>query len=840
MSASVESFRSPLGLAAGSVQAHPQCLAHALAYAAQGLPVLPLAPAAKQPAGDLVRNGFRDASTDQDIIRRWFAARPDAGVGIVPGPARLLVLDLDDKPGRPRGVDSLEALEARHGLLPATLVQRTASGGAAQHRVFRLPAGVDPASIGNSVLAPGIDVRCSAGYIAAEPTRLGDGGTYTFDDWDVTAGEVPDIAEAPTWLLAELVKSAPPAVIQSEVDGPPQIIAPAQVTELRSALNFLDPVPYESWIANGQRLKCLGNVGREIWMTWSAQSPSFDAAQAAAKWETFNGDRTGYAAVFAEAQAGGWVNPASNAARVRTVGSGGGDRASAINLVSATAETLPSDWPEPRPIKADLPPAPAFDGHALLPPVLADFVLDEADRMPCAPDYIAAALIVALGSVIGARCALKPKRRDDWIVTPNLFGGLVGEPSSKKTPAASIPMRFLDRLEVAESERKAEEMKVYAAKLAAFEARKGAIQEAMKRAARGRVNDDQMEEATHDLADLKPPEEPVRRRFKTSDATVPMLGILLAKNPAGLLVLRDELMGLLASWDREGNEGDRAFYLEGWNGTGSFSVDRVTRGSNHVANLCLSVFGGIQPDLMARYLASSVAGLDNDGRTQRFQVMVYPESVRWEWRDRYPVKSARERVRAVFERLADLDPLQAGASPASDFVKLPHLGFDDAAQEVFIEWCTELNTVRIPAEATPLLRQHLAKFEKLFCSIALILHFSEGHVGPVGVESAARAAVWCQYLEDHARRIYGLVEIGRVSAAQLLGRRIHAGKLADGFTARDVFRKGWTGLETMVQVEAALDLLQEHGWVIAVETDNPTGRNTFRHYINPKSRPWTT
>ena len=49
--------------------------------------------------------------------------------------------------------------------------------------------------------------------------------------------------------------------------------------------------------------------------------------------------------------------------------------------------------------------------------------------MPCSPDYVAAALIVGLGSVIGARCAIKPKRRDDWIVTPNLFGGVVGDPS---------------------------------------------------------------------------------------------------------------------------------------------------------------------------------------------------------------------------------------------------------------------------------------------------------------------------------------------------------------------------------------------------------------------------
>ena len=49
--------------------------------------------------------------------------------------------------------------------------------------------------------------------------------------------------------------------------------------------------------------------------------------------------------------------------------------------------------------------AAGFEANALLPPTLADFVLDESDRMPCAPDYVAAALIVCLGAVVGARCA---------------------------------------------------------------------------------------------------------------------------------------------------------------------------------------------------------------------------------------------------------------------------------------------------------------------------------------------------------------------------------------------------------------------------------------------------
>ena len=87
---------------------------------------------------------------------------------------------------------------------------------------------------------------------------------------------------------------------------------------------------------------------------------------------------------------------------------------SAINSETAlayftVAKSQLDIWPAPKEIKTDLPIAPAFDAKALLPATLADFVLDEADRMPCSPDYIAAALVVCLGSVIGARCGIKPK-----------------------------------------------------------------------------------------------------------------------------------------------------------------------------------------------------------------------------------------------------------------------------------------------------------------------------------------------------------------------------------------------------------------------------------------------
>lgn len=502
-------------------------------------------------------------------------------------------------------------------------------------------------------------------------------------------------------------------------------------------------------------------------------------------------------------------------------------------LVTASATPGSAEaWPAPIEIVSGLPPAPEFDASILLPKTLADFVLDEADRMPCSPDYIAVALIVCLGSVIGASCALKPKRRDDWIVVPNVWGGIVGDPSSKKSPALSAVIRFVDRLEAREADKLVEAKKVFEAEQAAFEAHQSAVKAAMKKAATGKPDPLKMAAAIDNLQAIAPPEEPHARRYKSNDASIEKLCDIESRNPKGLLIFRDELVGLLAAWEREGHEGDRAYYLEGWNGTGSYNSDRIGRGEQFVQNHCISILGGIQPDKMETYLSDIASRLDNDGRVQRFQVLVYPDPVQWQWRDRYPVKGAREAVRDMFDRLSMFDPVQDGATPTDDFIKLPNFSFDDEAQEIFIDWCTDLNQVQIPKEQDPLMKQHLGKFEKLFCSLALILHLSEGNIGPVKADSALRAAALCEYFAGHARRVYGMVEGAKVSTAKMLLRRITEGKLQSGFTVRTIRQKNWSGAANNIQIEAALAILETNHCIRGYESASG-GRPTTIYEVNP-------
>ncbi len=87
-------------------------------------------------------------------------------------------------------------------------------------------------------------------------------------------------------------------------------LQPDQLVDLRSALHALDADDRATWVENGQRLKRLGDVGRELWLAWSSTSEKFDSDDAERVWTSLEGARTAYKAIFAAAQAKGWVNPA--------------------------------------------------------------------------------------------------------------------------------------------------------------------------------------------------------------------------------------------------------------------------------------------------------------------------------------------------------------------------------------------------------------------------------------------------------------------------------------------------------------------------------------------------
>lgn len=80
--------------------------------------------------------------------------------------------------------------------------------------------------------------------------------------------------------------------------------------DLKNALECLDPNDYKSWLDNGMRLKTLGVEGFELFDEWSQRGTKYNAVEVSEKWQGLLPERTGYKAVFTEAQKQGWINPA--------------------------------------------------------------------------------------------------------------------------------------------------------------------------------------------------------------------------------------------------------------------------------------------------------------------------------------------------------------------------------------------------------------------------------------------------------------------------------------------------------------------------------------------------
>ncbi len=494
------------------------------------------------------------------------------------------------------------------------------------------------------------------------------------------------------------------------------------------------------------------------------------------------------------------------------------------------------DWPEPQPITMDL-----YKVHPLpmeiLPIPFQSWIKDVAHRMQCPPDYVAMAALTLTGSIIGTRCGIRPKQNDDWLVIPNLWGGVVGPPSSLKSPAISEGLKPLARLE-AEAQRKFEnEENKFQVDLIEYQANRKRLETEVGKVASGKGKRS-MDSIKNELLELEEPDKPTKARYKTNDSTIEKLSELLNENPAGLLMFRDELVGLLASWDKPGRESDRAFYLESWNGDLSHDTDRIGRGSTHTEHLCLSLFGGIQPQKLISYLYKSMNGYENDGFCQRLQMMVYPDSIKgWEFVDKAPNRDARDRAYRVIEKLAHMDFTKYGASQG-EFDRFPYLHFADEAQVVFNEWVTELEVKKLRADDHPLILEHFGKYRSLMPSLALIFHLIDiadgASCGPVSLQAVNKATALCEYFESHARRIYGLVVDIDQQAAEALAKKIRAGKLTDGFTARNVYRKHWQSLDSTELAQAACDELVELGWLRVTPQSDGIGRQPLpAHRINP-------
>jgi len=246
------------------------------------------------------------------------------------------------------------------------------------------------------------------------------------------------------------------------------------------------------------------------------------------------------------------------------------------------------------------------------------------------------------------------------------------------------------------------------------------------------------------------------------------------------------------------------------------------------------MLGGIQPGRLRSYLVDALKdGPSNDGLIQRFQLLVWPDKPDWSYVDRVPDAVSEEQAARVFRKLVELD----AENPA-------RFRFALDAQELFVEWLAELEAKIRGDELHPALICHLSKYRSLMPALAVLFELAEwaagsGSADTVSLEHTRQAAAWCEYLESHARRVYSCIVTPQLRAARELEEKIKHRKVgADGFfSCRDVYLKGWSGLDSPEAVKQAAEVLQDAGWVreLSGESGPFGGRPSNRYEVNPRA-----
>ena len=413
----------------------------------------------------------------------------------------------------------------------------------------------------------------------------------------------------------------------------------------------------------------------------------------------------------------------------------------------------------------------------VLPGATQKFVVTQSDVIGCDPSGLAMVCLANFSAALDHRFGLKMMKHGNWWARPALWVLLVGGSSVKKTPPMKEALHELHAIQ--NSLRESYELELAA----------------IKKADDGR----------------EPP--PLPPRYIVNDTTIEKLADILARNPRGVLVMRDELAGWIGQMDKYGGASrgastDRAFWLQAYDG-GTYLVDRINRGETYVPNLSVSFAGGIQPNRLAE-----LSGLTSDGLLQRFLPTMLRASV---FTKDAPAAGPFDDYAVLTRKLVSAEPQR--------------LVLDNDALQCMEDLRRHLHDIEQEAEGVAEgFPSFVGKLAGVAGSLALVLHMAarprDGGFVPVTFDIVAKVSrLMLEFIVPHGFQFY------RTSEATTDGDRLQriasyiltAGK--DRFVASDLTSNvaGLRGL-SVFDLNKRVSPLVAGGWLIPEDKKDITNR----------------
>ena len=805
-------------------------------WASKGLPVFPLHYPVNGPDGlvcscgkacpspakhPMTVNGFEDATTDTEIIARWWHKHPHANIGIRMG----VVVDLLDIDGE-QGFESLEKLIAHLGGEPQALMTAESGRIGGGRHYYMQPAGKKALQGGKRGVPAGLDVKGEGGYAVAAPSQHISGNRYRLINKE-PSGTVP-------WdtVYAALTADKPvPAQRAEHTPDPFSAATPISGSQgdtaygLKALAGMCEEMraqrqPGRDTLFNDLCVRA-GTLIRDEKITRTTAEYELQQAAYSVTDHSFTTDQVDEKLQRSiDDGISGSYQIAYGPPPTRT---------------HAPPEVpLPADapWEPPMPLSAQA--LPVFPVHVLgkFAPYIEQVAADTQTPVDLAGMLSLSILSAAIGK--GARVQVT----DTWSEQLSLYVAVALPPGEGKSP---VFKRLMEPMVEAEREL------VAAAMPQVVEARqqrrhleqraKNAEHKAAKNpGAEGAANYAEAQALNMEIATTDLP--PIPRLF-VDDVTTEALVQVLAEQGGQIALLSEEggIFGTLAGRYSSGVPNLDAV-LKAHDG-GTIRVDRKTSEPLFVEKPALTMGLAVQPSVL-RGMADEQA-LRGRGLVARFL---------------YSVPASRVGTRDVVRRMTPTSPKE----PIGDFGDVVRhllftrgrpliIVFSRSSSSSFLAFAEELEARRHPdtGDLGPIL-DWSAKLDGATARLAGIFALGDtspkspiGSFGDVEVlpEHVERAIDLARYLIDHAHAAMALMDPASVDtepAAQVLRWIKKQG--IEQVSIRDVHRalKGRVLLKKVGAIEAAFTVLAQHGYIRRAPeaTDAKLGRPTSPVFlVNP-------
>lgn len=420
----------------------------------------------------------------------------------------------------------------------------------------------------------------------------------------------------------------------------------------------------------------------------------------------------------------------------------------------------------------------------MLPAVIADFAEDVADRMQCTKAMIAIPMLVAAAACTHDAYQLQPQALDtSWTEPARLWSMVIEKPSGAKTPAADNALKIASKIN---SEWAAQ----YYEDLAKHKALLAENHELEKAFGAGMLG-----------------EAPKMRCLVINAFTVEGLRRPLADNPGGLLVEANELASIFGGLNQyKGGVGnDRQALIELWDGRPK--TIHLAKGSFHIPNWGVSVFGTIQPEVLTAIVKQRA--MTADGLFQRF--MPFYGRTLGPGLDRLVNQAATHRYETVIRLLAE--HLPKPHSPVTSTL-------DPQARELWesikaFRWSSYQAPDELRADG------YHGKFPKIFARLVMTMHAIECAAAAPSVTAVRIAPVvpavtvqkahrlLTEFFLPQGKMVYGRMFTEAEIDAQWIGDHILAHHLAS--VTLSALKRAHNRSDDVIL--KAMARLQDAGWV---------------------------